>query len=496
MTLWIAVTSGRPAYQAFRLWLLGGLVTLGMWFHWMPEVATRQLEVSLLTGVLVTLLALTWDAFHFGVYGYLVALLQPRGAWGTLVWPTLWIVLEWVWPHLFPWRMGQSQLGWLPCCQIAEVTGVYGISFLFVWGAAVAAELCCALLLRPTNAKRRSIVWLAVGYGVLLMGNVGWGTWRMRQIESGIASRPALEFALVQPGNRDEQMRDTLRQLSRQVGDGVDLVVWGESSVGDFSLDLKSFRFADEVQAASRGDAGDDQRPCPGLACPLLCGGCSFAPESKQTGPLLNTAFLISADESIVGRYHKRVLMPWGEYAVGQQWIPGLRALLAESDALAAGTSAAPLELPSRAQLGVLICYEDVMPAPARQTVLEGANVLVNLNNLDIFGRTAALRQHQHLARFRAIENRRWLVRCGINGSTAAISDCGRVIKQAPTNKPATLVATVPLCETLTIYTRFGDVFAWLCVAAGSLFLIRAWVGRHGSARPTNQAPAESHSGS
>jgi apolipoprotein N-acyltransferase len=158
--------------------------------------------------------------------------------------------------------------------------------------------------------------------------------------------------------------------------------------------------------------------------------------------------------------------MPWGEYAVGQQWVPGLRDLLADTEALVAGTSAAPLRFADQARLGILICYEDVVPSATRQTVLEGANILLNLNNLSIFGRTTALMEHQHLARFRAIENRRWLVRCGTTGSTAVIAASGRVEQQAPRNVPATLVASVPLIEPMSIYTRYGDFVAWLCAAA------------------------------
>jgi len=246
-----------------------------------------------------------------------------------------------------------------------------------------------------------------------------------------------------------------------------DLVVWGETAVGDFSLDLDAFKSPDQVQSAT-GNGRPDQQPCPGLNCPLLCGGCSFGPGHGQTGPYFNTAFLIAADETILGRYHKRVLMPWGEYAVGQQWIPGLRNLLADVDLFAAGNSAEPLSLPGQARVGVLICYEDILPWPARQTVLEGADLLVNLNNLEIFGRTAALLQHQQLARFRTIENRRWLVRCGSTGSTAVISSTGRVVRQAPTHTATAIVEQVPRCDCLTFYTVLGDWFAWLCFAATS----------------------------
>jgi len=473
MSLWIAVTSGKPPHQAFRMWMLGGVVVLGVWFHWLPGVAANHLEVSFLSGTIVTMLAVTWDALRFGLFGFLVAVIRSRGARTLFAWPVVWVALEWLWPHLFPWRIGQSQLGCLPLCQIAEFTGAYGVSFLFMWGAAVAGTLMQSIFGFGGYANRLRLIAESIVCGLVLATNLGWGMWRIAQVEADAPKQPMRRFALIQPGARNNQMLSRLRSISREVAAQADVVVWGESTVSDFSLDLASFACADEVRAHARYNL-DDQSPCPALGVPLLCGGSSFAPRNAESGPYQNTAFLIAADESIIGRYHKRVLMPWGEYAVGQQWIPGLRDLLGNVDSLTAGSSAAPLILSGRAELGALICYEDLMPAPARETVLRGAKVLVNLNNLAIFGLTAALRQHQHLAKYRSIENRRWLVRCGTTGSTAAISASGRVVAQAPTNVPATIVATVPLLDTLTFYTRWGDFFAAFCTAAaGLLFCVR-----------------------
>src|SRR5262249_49621061 len=102
MSIWIAVTADRQPHYAFRLWMLGGLVVLATWFHWLPGVAANHLEVSLLSGTIVALLAVTWDALRFGLFGFVVALLQSRGLRSTLAWPFVWVGLEWLWPHLFP----------------------------------------------------------------------------------------------------------------------------------------------------------------------------------------------------------------------------------------------------------------------------------------------------------------------------------------------------------------------------------------------------------
>lgn len=476
MTLWIAVTAGRPPHVAFRLWLLGGIVATAMWYYWLPGVAAHRLEVSLFAGTLAATLAAVWDAFRFGVFGFVMAWLNLRRGWGLLAWPVVWVALEWVWPHVFPWRLGQSQLGWLAVCQIAEVTGVYGISFLIVWGAATAAGAVSALSSADSPRERNRSLALCATYAVILVGCVGWGHWRMADVERRAGESAALRIALVQPGSRDDLL-PTLRRLTRDLPRDADLVVWGEATIGGFSLALRSFADPEDVRAHSRFPE-DDSRPCPGLGTPLLCGGGSFASGANQSGPFRNTAYLVDADEAILGRYHKRILMPWGEYAVGQQWLPGLRELLTTADPVIPGVTADPLVLPGRARLGVLICYEDLLPGPARDSVLQAADVLVNLNNLEAFGDTPALRQHQQLAAFRAIENRRWLVRCGTTGSSAVISATGRVVRQLPLLTPATAIADVPLLHGVTIASRYGDGFAAACVVVGCAVIAARLVRR------------------
>src|SRR5262249_12422387 len=127
--------------------LLSGLCAMAVTFHWIPEVAARQLEVSAASSFMVGLLAWTWDAFRFGVFGYVVAAVTPRGTAGILTWPVAWVGLECAGPDVFPWQIGLTQLGWLSLCQIAEVTGVYGVSFVFMWWSATAA----ALLIRGSD---------------------------------------------------------------------------------------------------------------------------------------------------------------------------------------------------------------------------------------------------------------------------------------------------------------------------------------------------------
>jgi apolipoprotein N-acyltransferase len=474
MTLWIALTESFPARAAFRWWFWGGFAFLLGPMYWLPGVVSDHFDLSLITGAGLALLAVGCEALRFGVFGWLAGKLSSRLPGKIWLWPTLWVALEWAWPQVFPWRLGQTQIGWLAVCQIAEATGVYGVSFLVMWGAAVAAHWLRARYgVSPGEAKasarRLGIFMLA------LMAVAFWGAWRMFDVDDAAAGQPMLRCALVQPGTADQDAPAILRELSLRPGARADLIIWGEGRLGTYSTALRSFHSSDEIARHSRY-VNQDLPACRGLGRPLLCGGLSFSPPDRS-GLMHNTAFLIGADQQVLGHYHKRRLMPWGEYTVGREWIPGLDLIQGNRAQMIAGDSAAPLRLPERARLGTLICYEDLSAEPARESVREGADVLVNLSNLAVFGRTAAISQHQRLAAFRAIENRRWFVRCGTTAGTAIISASGRIENQSPAHRPAVLSATTPRMNLLTIYTRYGDFFALLCVLASLTALAVRVVG-------------------
>lgn len=484
LTLVVTVTTDKPPHVRFRRWLLAGLVHVATVLYWYPAVVADALRVSLFSGLLVGLLLVTWDAFRFGVFGYLVGSLRASGGWRICVWPIVWTGLEFVWPHVFPWRIGHTQIGWLPLMQLVEFTGVYGVSFLLLWGSAALGILIHTCIAYESSQRRIASAHALASAAVVGVAVI-WGAWRMQQIDAAAATRPQVAVALIQPGNQEAGMRARLRQLSQQARAEARLIVWPESTIDDFSPELTSFAAADEVREHA-GVISQNLQPMPGLGRLLLCNGGCYLEGTK--GPQHNTAYLIDADEKIVGRYHKRYLMPWGEYIVGQHWIPGVRELLVHIGTRP-GTSAAPLPLPTGERIGVLICYEDILAEPARESVRAGADVLVNLMNLSIFGESSAMWGHQQIARPRAIETRRMLLRCGITGSTSVIGPTGRIELQAPPHQPETLLIDAPLFAGQTPYTRWGDLLGWSCLGlTGLLLLWRLFASSRRSAEQISQA--------
>jgi apolipoprotein N-acyltransferase len=118
-------------------------------------------------------------------------------------------------------------------------------------------------------------------------------------------------------------------------------------------------------------------------------------------------------------------------------------------------------------QLGAFICYESAFPHLVRRFAGAGGDVLINMTNDGYFGRTAARAQHLLLARMRAVENRRWLLRPTNDGVTVSIDPAGRIVDRLPPFVERTGRLRFSWIEEKTPYTRFGDWFAWSCLALG-----------------------------
>lgn len=460
-----AIIDRSTPRQAFRrLWLLGWITVL-CGFYWLPEVLTRFAGHPPLVAWLLCLAFHGVGALRFGLVGWLVA--RCRGTDSVLMLPVVWTALEFVWPSMFPWRIGQSQLVWLPFAQIGEVTGVYGPTFIVLWGGSLLYVLLRNRVMpRGVPSHRVPLKWHIPAFAFVLGGIILFGHWRIARIEQYLEGRATLRVALVQPAFAGPERRKSCIELSRRLPEDIQLVVWPETAVGPLSMAFNDFGSAEQLAREGRPPAS----PLVGPRCFWLIGADSYQP-SPET--YFNSALLVDPAQEVLGRYHKRVLIPFGEYIPGEAWFPSLRRFSPWEVAFSSGNSSEPLVMGSDARLGVCICYEDLLAGQNRETVRAGADLLVNLTNDAWFGDSHALMQHQQLAAFRAIENRRYLLRCTSTGSTAVISPIGQTVAQAALHEPTSLIADVKTCELRTFYTRFGDVFALACLGVGAV-----WVGR------------------
>jgi len=448
----------RPFASGF----CAGIAFFAPVLYWLNIVMTTFGGLPPVFSFLAYLFLLVYLSCYFGLATWLSCQLKAYRALPFFVtMPFVWVALEYLRGHLltgFPWALlGYSQQNFSTVIQSADVTGVYGVSFLLI-------AVNCALAGLLSGTKNR---WRWVGAVFVLLMTVihlGYGFWR--------ASLPleerseTLRVSLIQ-GNIDQAQKWSPDQrqyqlLSQQaLQQPVDLLIWPEAAT--------PFFLQDETEAAVQ------VRRLPGqLQTPLLLGSPAYQVLEGERYKYYNSAFLLQPEQASMQRSDKVHLVPFGEY------VP-LGRLLAFIDKLVVGVGdfspgkIKPLVL-NADPLGTLICYEVIFPALARDYVLKGSRLLVNMTNDAWFGRSSAPYQHLAMARFRAIENRIWLARAANTGISAFISPAGRVVSTIPLFESLYLSATVGLGAQVTFYTRFGDLFSHVCLAVGFVFV--ALLGR------------------
>ena len=374
--------------------------------------------------------------------------------WYRLLLPACaFVALDFAFPRVFPWDLGFLQYPALPLIQVADLTGIHGVSFILVLCSVGAAALV-ADRQSPAGAGRYR---MAAAVGCVLLLQVGYGLWRMPQVADAMQQAERLRVALVQPNlgidasQNGLKPRERLRLLSdlsaATLAQDPDVVIWPESAYPYALTTQESFLYLPQ------GITND---------APWLIGGMAYEGEDDARR-LFNSTWLVAPGQQVVGRYDKHVLLAFGEYVPMQRYLPFLGRISPAIGNFTPGAGPRVLALPGGVPIGPLICYEDIMPQPARLAVREGARVLVNLTNDMWFGPTRAPYQHRNAAAFRAVENRRSLVRVTNTGVTSIIDATGREQAALPIYRRGTLVRDVAALRTTTVYQRFGDWFAWLC---------------------------------
>ena len=428
---------------------------------------------------------------YFGLFGLLLAFFRRRFglARSLLLAPFLWTAIELLAARLtsVPWdQLGYSQVGSLGLITLAPWTGVYGISF-----AVVLANVFLVSFALSRAALRNWRRWVLVfvfafilvwtplhpipkpaptsAYAVLLQPNIdvgnndNWqgGEWNgdPRWIASAAQQTCTPAYSGMPPTQNLPDAAPPARACPENTPPpGV--VLWPE--VASWFQSDNPHTQAILAQTATTAHA------------PFIAG--MLGVDSSGT---YNSAVFTNPDGSVQGRYDKIHLVPFGEYIPYRSaffFAPKLTHQLSDLTPgrerkvfTASGTDG------QSHTFGVFICYESVFADEIRRFALNGAQVLVNLSDDGWYGDTSAPWQHLNMARMRAIENRRWLLRDTNNGVTTVIDPYGRVTYSAPRHQLTSLVARYGYRSDLTFYTRYGDVFAYLCCAVSAAALILAF---------------------
>lgn len=423
-------------------------VTISMHHYGKLPWAVSYLLMTLLAAYLslyVGLFALgfRWASDRFGVRAAMLA-------------PFFWVALEMLRAHLltgFPWALlGYSQYRFIHIIQVADLTGVYGISFLLVLSNV-------ALWALFTRQERR--VHVAIIAMVCTVGALVYGTRRLS--EELIDPNRGMVVGVVQ-GNIEQDKKwdkqfqeETLHiyeRLSRQIlnvsENSPQLLVWPESAAPFLFEQDKGL--SDKIVQFVQKEAVDLLFGSPSVTFP------------KQGGPLLyNSAFLLSPQGITVGRYNKIHLVPFGEY-VPLSGILFFVSKMAEGIGEFQPGSDYTLMSVGGVPFGTVICFEVIFPELVRKFVNLGAGFMATLTNDAWFGNSAAPYQHFSMVTFRSVENRVPFVRSANTGISGFIDPYGRIVERSPLFKETALSQKIYPGKSKTFYTKHGDIFGWGCV--------------------------------
>jgi apolipoprotein N-acyltransferase len=483
---WAGVAAALLLGHRIRGWWGEGLAlaaatgAIAAAFHWTPEALAEALATDHAVGLAIAAPIVLWDAARLVLPFWFIGRVSrdPLAAWVPAA--SLAVAVEAVMPAVFPWKIGYSQIGWPVVVQSADVLGPEGPTFTLFAHAGVIAWLVHAgvALLRLDRAKAAARIRMppASGLAFLVCGaNLLYGIASLRHWQRLADDAPTIRLAVVQANPGADDGIEILRRLTRRIEASSrppDLACWPECSGGCYAETLDSLADPDRVLELSRApNAG--LRPLDDPGSPLLFGGKIYRGHPERPRAIHQSAILIDADERVVGRYHKRHLMPFGEYVPGDAWFPDIRRCFAMQEEFTEGREPTVLSWDGRARLGVMLCYEDMIPSAARSLVAGSANLLVSLINGAAFPQPLTLAQHRLLSQLRAVESRRCLVRCAATGETCVISPLGEITAALPPRATGALVVDVPLLESATVATRTGGAFPLACAAVSAGYAIR-----------------------
>ncbi|MEO8603838.1 MAG: apolipoprotein N-acyltransferase [bacterium] len=449
--LWLALDGALPR-RALCIGAVFGWVSYAGGFLWLWPALQVLLDGNAALGAMVWLADSGWFALRWALYAALFAALRrrrwPVAAAGV---PSL-VVVEWLYPMLFPVYFGHALAERIALIQIADLGGPLLLTAFLTLLNAAAFELW------GWRGGARGRVTLAAA-ALALLGTWGYGVARIATIDRLAGAGAQLRVGIVQ-GNLGVQEKGVraahdhqryLEQSRALLADGaVDLLIWPETV---YSRGLRG-----PLPISGHPITAD-------LPVPLLFGGAYVDPaDDRRT--TYNAALLVEPDGVIRRVYRKNLLIPFSEYVPFGDLLPTLAQRLASPSHFAAATDVTPLQLGAW-RLSTPICYEAVRPAFVRRMMREARpHLLISLANDAWFGDSQEPALHLDMARLRAVEVRRYLVRATNSGISAVIDPVGRDVVRSAVQHAENLRATVRMLDEDTVYTRWGDWLGALCAMA------------------------------
>ena len=474
LPLLLASFREKSSYRALLYGFVTGVVFFVGTCHWIAHVLRNHGGLPWAGAELLFLLLAFYLSLFYAIFSWAFARISLSG--GSLCFglaPALWVSTEYLRAHVFtgfPWcLLGYGLVDAVNLSQVARWTGVYGLSFVSICVSAFGSEA----LIRPSRSAVLRLGSVAALISCLLLGlpSIG-GDFRepphlVRIVQTNIDMNQELN------ASARASLLEELAHLSispTELGltsKSVNLILWPETPAAFYFNHDREFRRYMQNIANSSG-------------AHFAFGFVDFRPRSNSETARdpYNSVAMLSPNGRVISQYDKVHLVPFGEYIPYENLFFFVDKISTESGNFKSGSRIVVTPLDNQRSVGTFICYEAVVPDLVRQFARDGGQLFINVTNDAWFGESAAPFQHLDMARMRAIENHRYLLRAANNGISAIIDSNGQVVKTVPRNQRTLLEGPFNFEREMTFYSQYGDAFAWLCLLISATVLISQ--GRRG----------------
>jgi len=452
----------KETKQAFLAGLFFGIPYFFGTLYWIYYSINHYGNIPFVVSIFIVVLLCLYLSLYTGFFALLFSWTIKRTNLPSLfIAPIFWVVLEYLRSYLFtgfPWSsIGYTQYKLLTLIQIADITGIYGVSFLLV---AVNGALADIFFIRrrvkdmPLFPLSQTVIGFSA-LAIVIIITMIYGQWKISQQLPG----EYVTVSIVQ-GNIEQDKKwepayqrfvmETYQNLSYEAAtSSPSMIVWPETAVPfmfktDESYTQELLHFQRRINTY------------------LLFGSILYKEKKEGKTFFSNSAVLLDKTGKAIYEYDKIHLVPFGEYVPLQKVIFFINKLVVGIGDYSKGNQYAVAKTPF-GRFATVVCYEIIFPGLVRKFFIDEGNFLVNITNDAWFGRTTGPYQHFSMAVFRAIENRKPVIRAANTGISGFIDSNGRIISKTKLFQKVTITNTIKTNETKSFYTKYGDLFSYLC---------------------------------
>ncbi|NWF98370.1 MAG: apolipoprotein N-acyltransferase [Nitrospirae bacterium] len=431
--------------------------------YWIYYSINHYGGISFSGSIFLVILLCLYLSLYTGLFAFIFSVaIQNTKLPGLIIAPIFWVVIEFIRAYAFtgfPWSsLGYSQYKFLSIIQIADITGIYGISFLIM---SLNGAISDIILLKkrinniPLFPKYQFYFWL-ISLVLVFILSIIYGQIRLSQDRAGkTITASIIQGNIEQDKKWDSSYQNEVLSAYKEITLAAslkkpDIIIWPETAL--------PFFFGEDISLTR--NIIDFQK---NISTNLLFGTIMFKDKKKQPFQLSNSAVLLNETGKVIFTYDKIHMVPFGEY------VP-LRNILFFIDKLVTGIgdyTPGKSYIKAKSSSGnfaVLICYEIIFPGLVRKFFTDKGDYIVNITNDAWFGKTSGPYQHFSMAVFRAIENRKPVLRAANTGISGFIDSNGRILYKTNLFEKTFLVEKIKTDCTKSFYSKYGDLFSYFCI--------------------------------